>query len=352
MSTGILGRSTRRRGRPLYALPSFQGTPSLYVLPSFHGLGAAGALGATVPADCWDKPGFKTCNEQGWRLAQEKCIAGGLAAREYGGDWARCQSEQAADYAYYGCVLRICPPPSAPRPTSSGGWVWKSSTPNPSIQTFQNHLNTCLARTGFKPISADGKLGPATCGAFKTVAGQCPELFANDPISNIGICQSFTNPTRVGETTPVKDPTSDEARKLDQQFGGLPWMQPDPRATPLQQGLNQQLTGHDFLPITQTGQLDAPMCGGMRWLDVNTGSQWMPTWGQNCKAFTDPRKRPLPSSPTGPVGPTPGPAPGPVGPTPAPSAPVAQSSMLLAGGLLAALAVGGYAWWKSKTGGA
>lgn len=334
---GILG-STRMSARPIYALP----TPTR---------GYAG-LGATVPGNCWDRPGFKTCNQQGWALAQQKCIAGGLAQREYGGDWAKCQQELADDYAYYGCALRICPPPSAPRPTSSGGWTWKNSTPNPSVKTFQDHLNTCLQRNGYQLIGSDGKLGPASCGAFKVVAGQCPELFAKDPIENIGICQSFTNPTKVGATSPVKDPTSDEARKLDAQFGGLPWQQQDARAPTLQNGLNQQLTGHDFLPIPVSGMLDAPMCGGMRWLDVNTGSAWMQSWGQNCKAFTDPRRRPGAAAPVGPIPPGPGPAPGPA-PGPSPVAPAAnKSSMMLAGGLLVAALAGGYAWYKSKTGGA
>lgn len=323
-------------------------TPALEYLRSMRGIGA---LGATVPGNCWDKPGFKTCNEQGWKLAQERCIKGGLANREYGGDWAHCQEVEASDYAYYGCALRICPPPSAPRPTTSGGWTWKASTANASIRTFQDHLNACLKRNGFQAIAADGKLGPASCGAFKTVAGSCPDLFASDPIENIGICQSFTNPTKIGQTKPVQDPTSDEARKLDQQFGGLPWMQTDVRAPELQRGLNQQIMGHDFLPIAVTGMLDAPMCGGMRFLDESTGSRWMQSWGQNCKGFKDPTKRPGAAAPVGPIGP--GPV-GPVGPDPVgPVAPAKTSSaMMIAGGLFAAVVVGGYAYYKSKTGGA
>lgn len=345
MSLGILGNpDSRRRARPL------RGTPPLFALPTMRGYGA---LGATVPANCWDKPGFKDCNARAWQVAEDRCIRQGMAAREYGGDWVKCKSDQASDYAYYGCAMRICPPKIAPAPKTVGGWTWASPTPNPSIKAFQDHINACLTRHGFKPIAADGRIGPATCGAFKTVGGDCPDLFVSDPIGNIAVCQSWTNPTKVGATTPVKDPHSAEAAELDKRFGGLAWLQPDDRATMLQQGLNQQLTGHEMLPIPVSGKLDATMCGGMRFLDTNTGSSWMPTWGGNCQAFIDPRRKaqpvvPVPTAPPGPVGPLPT--------SPASSsaavAPKSSNAMMIAGGLLAAALVGGYAYYQSKTGGA
>jgi hypothetical protein len=253
--------------------------------------------------------------------------------------------------------MRICPPPVAPAPKTVGGWTWgRTPSPNPGILAFQQHINTCLDRNGFKRITADGFIGPATCGAFKTVAGSCPENFASDPVANIAVCASWVNPTKLGETQPVKDPVSDEAKRLDQQFGGLPWMQNDSRATMLQQGLNQQLDGHELLPVPVSSKLDATMCGGMRWLDVNTGSQWMPSWGKNCQAFTDPRRKATaaPVGPVGPVGPGPGPVGpvGPVGPAPGPAPAGTSNAMMIAGGLFAAALVGGYAYYKSKTGGA
>jgi len=353
MSLGILGQVSKTP--PLFTMRSFRGysgTPALFALPSY------GALGAVVPANCWDKPGFKECNARAWQVAEDRCIRQGLANQAYGGDWVKCKEVQASDYAYYGCALRICPPPVKPAPKTVGGWTWASPTPNPSITAFQNHINACLDRTGFKRIGADGRIGPATCGAFKTVGGECPDLFATDPVANIAVCQSYVNPTKLGASSPVKDPVSDEARKLDQQFGGLPWMQPDSRVPTLQQGLNQQLEGHEYFPIAVSGRLDAAMCGGMRFLDDNTGSQWMPTWGKNCQAFTDPRRKPTakPAGPVGPVAPT-GPV-GPVaplvppGPGPAPAPAKSSNAMLIAGGVLAAALVGGYAWLQSKSGGA
>jgi hypothetical protein len=348
MTLGILGNSAR----PIARLPSMRGTPPLLALPSMRGYAG---LGATVPANCWDKPGFKDCNAQAWKVAETRCITQGLAEKSYGGDWVKCKEVQANDYAYYGCALRICPPPVQPAPKTVGGWTWASPTPNPGILAFQNHINACLTRNGFKPIVADGRIGPATCGAFKTIGGICPENFATDPVANIAVCASWLNPTKVGESQPVKDPHSAEAQELDAKFGGLPWMVRDNRVPNLQEGLNQQLTGHEFLPVPTSGMLDATMCGGMRWLDVNTGSRWMPSWGQKCQAFTDPKRRaaPGPSGPSGPSGPTgpTGPA-APRAPVPAPAPAKTSNAMMIAGGLLAAVAVGGYAWYKSKTGGA
>jgi len=350
MSLGILGNP---RTPPLRALPSMRGTPPLLALPSMRG---QSGLGAVIPANCWDTPGFKDCNAQAWQVAERRCITEGLADRAYDGDWERCKSVQAADFAYYGCALRICPPPVSPAPKSAGGWTWASPTPNPAIQAFQDHLNTCLTRTGFKPITADGRIGPATCGAFKTVGIDCGSVLASDPVSNMVICQSYVNPTKVGSSTPVQDPHSEDAKKLDAQFGGLPWMVRDNRVPNLQDGLNQQLGGHEFLPVPTSGMLDATMCGGMRWLDVNTGSRWMPSWGKNCQAFTDPKRRVQPTAPR----PAPG-APRPIAPTgpsaplvpgPAPAPAKTSNATMIAGGLLAAALVGGYAWYKSKTGGA
>ena len=144
--------------------------------------------------------------------------------------------------------------------------------------TVQTHLNTALSREGYKPINADGKLGPATCGAFKTVGGAHPSLFTSDPIANLRICQAWTNPTKVGQTKPVSDPVSPIAAELDQKYGQLPWGKPDERVANLQQQINAQLTGHGLKPIGVSGMLDSATCGAMRFLDRETGSRWMATW--------------------------------------------------------------------------
>lgn len=311
------------------------------------------ALGATIPSSCWDKPGFKDCNAQGWTQAEAVCRQSGnptaLAWDKYDGDVDRCKQGEADDYAYFGCVLRLCPPPAPVHPTTQGGWTWMNTTPNASVKTFQEHLNIALQSDGYKMITADGRLGPATCGAFNFVGGAHPDLFKDDPYANIGVCQSFTNPTKVGSSKPEPSPSSAEAQKLDQQYGGLPWMVGDPRVADLQSQINRQLASNDFLAIRITGMLDPPTCGAMFWLDTNTGTRWLSTWGPKgggpCPSMVMPTPKPKPVVPK-PVTPTPSPE-----PTPAPT-PATSSASMLGVGLLAAVAIGGYAYWKHKTGGA
>lgn len=313
-------------------------------------------LGATVPANCWDTPGFKDCNAQGWNIAETKCRSNGqptaLATQSYGGNVDACKQAQADDYLYFGCAMRLCPPPAPKHPTSSGGWTWMNTTPNASVQLFQQHLNQALKSEGYKTITADGRMGPATCGAFNFVAGKYPALFAKDPIENIGICQSFTNPTKVGSTKPEPSPSSPEAKQLDQQYGGLPWLVADARVADLQNQINRQLDSNGFLPIGITGMLDPPTCGAMVYLDQTTGSLWMASWGPRgggaCPAMVMPTPKPTVAPLPSPVLP---PAPS---PAPAPPAPADTSSAfsMLGVGLLAAVAVGGYAYYKHKTGGA
>jgi hypothetical protein len=321
--------------------------------------GVLGALGATVPANCWDDPDFKTCNAEGWKIAERKCISEGLAAKDYGGDWQKCKQVLADDYAYFGCALRLCPPPPVVRPTTSGGWTWRNTTPNTSVKLFQDHLNVALTRDGYKQIVADGRLGPATCGAFAFVGGNYPELFKSDPIANIGVCQSFVNPTKVGSSTPEKMPISKEAIDLDDNYGGLPWMEADSRAPNLQRQLNRELDSNDYFPIKLTGMLDPPMCGAMSELDKIQGTRWMDTWGpyhDDCPSMVRPKKRAAPPPvivakpvPIAPVAPKPT---VPLAPAASALAPAKSAMSLVGAGVLAALAVGGYVWWKKTSGGA
>lgn len=336
MSLGILGHG--RAARPQRAI---------------RGLGAA-ALGATIPAKCWDTAGFKDCNAKGWDVAESKCRQSGqptaLANQKYGGSVDACKQAEADDYAYFGCALRLCPPATVPSPKTYNGWTWMSTTANSEIKTFQDHVNQAITAQGYKPITADGRLGPATCGAFNFVdMAKYQSLFAKDPVDNLRICQSFVNPTKVGQSKPVPSPTSPEGAELDKQFGGLPWMVADARVAGLQQQINRALDDNGFLPIPVSGMLDPQTCGAMIFLDQATGSVLLKSWGPRgggaCPSAIAPTRKPVPvvAKPT-------------VTPTTTAPAPAEASSAggmgALGVGLLAAAVVGGVVWWKSKTGGA
>src|SRR5262249_15476854 len=144
------------------------------------------------------------------------------------------------------------------------------------------------------------------CGAWNFVdMTKYKALFANDPVGNIGICQSFTNPTKVGQTKPDKLPVSAEAKKLDQQYGGLPWMVADSRVQGLQQDINRALDDNGFLAIPVPGMLDPPTCGAILWLDQNTGTNLFATWGPRgggaCPSVVAPVPKPVPVATPSPV---------------------------------------------------
>lgn len=60
-------------------------------------------------------------------------------------------------------------------------------------KALQEATNEALAAHGYKPITADGKLGPATCGAIREM---CTDV--TPECSAPSTCQSFTAPTPVG----------------------------------------------------------------------------------------------------------------------------------------------------------
>ena len=81
-----------------------------------------------------------------------------------------------------------------------------------SAQTLQiqNSLNQKLVKYGFCPIIADGKLGPATCGAVLSVGGLDPGA----PVSYPTTCQDTKFPNQAsggcgtGPVAPASKPTT------------------------------------------------------------------------------------------------------------------------------------------------
>jgi hypothetical protein len=130
-----------------------------------------GRLGE-VPAACWGKPGFKDCAAATFKAAQDKCYSvqpNGIQVSDEFGSFSQCTDFY--DNVNPECVNKYnCK--SAGTPSSPNPWgVYSADT-----KALQDELNVRLvvvpqsnAPYGYYPINADGKLGPATCGAAQTV---------------------------------------------------------------------------------------------------------------------------------------------------------------------------------------
>lgn len=194
---------------------------------------------------------------------------------------------------------------------SVGAITWMSDTEDPAVTTYQAWLNRMLDRCGYHGILVDGRVGKYTCGAGAMLGDlknkRCYlDALASDPIPDTGtmaavmsVCQTFTFPTKKGDSQPDK-PTSD----LSPEELALPWGVQDPRTTQVQQDLNNDLDGHDYLPIPVTGSLDAKTCGAMKLASDEWGMDYLAAFGLNCQAFEAPRPRSTGGGGGGP-GPTP-----------------------------------------------
>lgn len=172
-----------------------------------------------------------------------------------------------------------------------GGWTYRNQTPDPTVQTFQQHINTQLKKLGYIPISEDGKLGPATCGAFTHLGDKVNRdkvdwsVFAGDPIPEVNACQGWTNPTRVGTSAPEKSYTTVKPGDY-----ALPWQETSDRTATVQKQVNSFLIGQGYQTIPVTGKMDGRLCGALKWLTDNTGGTWLNDYGMNCQEFIAPSK--------------------------------------------------------------
>lgn len=185
-----------------------------------------------------------------------------------------------------------------------GAIVWMADEGDPSVKTYQAWINRMLDRCGYWGIEVDGRVGKNTCGAGAMLGDlknkSCyVNALPSDPVPDTGVmasvmsvCQSFTFPTKKGDTQPDKPTTTLTPEEL-----ALPWGVADDRTTKVQQDLNNDLDGHDYFPITVTSILDAPTCGAMRTAENEWGMNYLQVFGLNCQAFTDPEKKPVEAQP-------------------------------------------------------
>lgn len=230
-----------------------------------------------------------------------------------------------------------------------GAIAWKDkANPDASVKALQAWLNKPLIACGYYGIGVDGVVGPGTCGAI-AMLGDLKNQSCADPYwgsaplgtmtSVIGVCQSYTMPTKKGSSTPDKPTTTLKPEDL-----ALPWGVADPRTGPVQGQVNVELVGHDYLPVGVTGSLDAATCGAMKLARDQWGVDYMNAYGLNCKAFTTPTKKPGTGPITPPVAP---PKEQPITP-PVVKKKGGVSTAWIVGGLLAAGLVAGVAVAASK----
>jgi hypothetical protein len=241
------------------------------------------------------------------------------------------------------------------RPVAAAGLgadacVWKNTTPDPNITGVQNWLNKSLAAHSYNKIGVDGKLGPATCGAWLYMMDNFDDFYeSQDPGGAwMDCCQGWTWPTKVGSSTPEKN-TYLANMWAEATKAGLPIGTYSDKTLEVQKQLNTNLVSHDMSPIDADGKLGAATCGAARWVDKNTG-QWFFDYNAICKSFTDPTSAKVAAN-TVKV-----PPPSTVVPVaPADSALVLNSgkgktstATMVTGGIVVAALAGGYYWAKKK----
>lgn len=226
-----------------------------------------------------------------------------------------------------------------------GAIAWRDkANPSAEVKALQAWINKVLDACGYYGIAVDGVVGPGTCGAIAMMGdlknkGCADAYWASAPLGTmnavIGVCQSYTMPTKKGSTTPDKPTTTLTPSQL-----ALPWGVADPRTGPVQSQVNTDLVGHEYLPIPVTGVLDSATCGAMKLASDAWGMDYMNAYGLNCKSFTAPTKKVTPGGGGGGPGGGPG-----GGQEPLPVAPVKEKSSTawIVGGLLAAAVVAGVA---------
>jgi hypothetical protein len=156
-------------------------------------IGALG-LGATtgpVPSSCWSDQKFVDCQKRVFAQAQLDCPKTGYPNAVYG-SYDDCVADLAAEYVGPSsqpttCVSQYCAAGGATTGSSTYPWgVYSADT-----KALQEATNTALKAAGYCPLTVDGKLGPATCGARQTLGLSVPSTCTSFKAPSKGPCTSI-----------------------------------------------------------------------------------------------------------------------------------------------------------------
>lgn len=174
----------------------------------------------TIPARCWDWPGFKSCHTEAGHRAYRFCDteAGHTPNTSAFSD---CKSKVMAEMVEQDCAQKLgCSDKysstTVSSPTSLKNLPW--STYSASTKTFQQDANVVLKQIGKPVIGTDGKLGPNTCLGFHYVnksgkvanwvmPTKCAGKYSVPAVSTPSKPQATTapGPTRQAFTTPTEE---------------------------------------------------------------------------------------------------------------------------------------------------
>jgi hypothetical protein len=303
------------------------------------GLGSSAAPGE-IPWQCWGIQAFQDCHAQQFAAAAQDCQTN---AAQYGMSVDDCTNAYSAANDAAVCVPKNCAQYAA---IAQQTGTLASAT----VKQAQAALNADLSRNGYKTIAADGKLGPATCGAafylYSTNPRQSTVWTDYNLYAYCGTGQG-TNPTLVGASAPLKTYVAPQANVVQgQQLAPAivhQWGVADSDMPALQNQINAILSSNSMNPIPVTGVLDAKTCGAMKWIGDNTGNDLLTmNGGQNCQAYILPTKKAV-------AAPGSKPPPGaPPAPTPPGKHPVSTAALMMGG--LAVIAAGGAYYYAKKKG--
>jgi hypothetical protein len=171
-------------------------------------LNGMGAIASTIPADCWNKPGFKDAHAAAYKKAQGQCSPSYYPYPSQ----EDCIVTFADAYAKPACTGTT---------TSSSGFAWKNTVENPAVKAMQLEINKVLTKNGYASIGTDGKLGPGTCGGARVADKHGGNFVSKHGLANI--CQSYTEPAKLLTAPSASSPSSLEPLEpaSSSTFGGM-----------------------------------------------------------------------------------------------------------------------------------
>jgi len=188
-------------------------------------IGALG-LGATspypeIPYQCWSQTGFKDCSDRNFAAAQQQCYSYTKEQIEgppaYWGTVDECAKDTAAR-TISSCLDHYCKAYAAATTGASYPWgVYSADT-----KALQEATNTALKSAGYCPLTVDGKLGPATCGARQTLGLSVPSTCTSFKAPSKGPCAT-TSYVASSTTSSKLTPEQQAAMTASMTGGSTDW---------------------------------------------------------------------------------------------------------------------------------